>query len=282
MTEADATSETAAVSRSVAERFVAARLEARALPDYPGPLPDTLADAYARQDAAIALWPDDEIVGWKVGGIAAPWAARCGEPRLVGPVFRRRLWRPAAGAVTPLPVIAGGFAAVEAEFIFVLAHAAPAGRTAWSAVQAAELVGELRVGIELAGSPLATINELGPAVIVSDFGNHAGLLVGEPIADWRSRPLDSLTCATRVNCRDVGRGTAAAVEGGPLAALAFALGRCARRGRPPAAGEVISTGACTGIHPVRSGDEVTVTFAGAATLRCRVVLAAPALAPQAS
>lgn len=274
MREPDRPSDTAAVRKGVAERFVAARLAARALPDYPGPLPESLADAYLRQDAAIDLWPDD-IAGWKVGGVADLWAARVGEPRLVGPIFRRHVWRARAGAASELPVIPGGFAAVEAEYVFVLAAAAPAARTDWTPAQAADLVAELRVGIELAGSPLATINDLGPAVVVSDFGNNAGLLLGEPVADWRSRPLESLICETHLSGCRVGQGTAAAIAGGPLAALAFALGRCARRGRALREGDVISTGACTGIHQVRLGEEARVLFAGAAELRCRVVAAQP-------
>ena len=272
----ESTDETAGISRSVAERFVAARLAARALTDYPGPLPTTLADAYARQDEAIAIWPD-EIAGWKVGGIADSWADRLGESRLVGPIFRRRVWQARAGTVTPLPVIPDGFAAVEAEYVFVLAAPAPAARTEWTPLQAAELVGELRVGIELAGSPLATINDLGPAVTVSDFGNNAGLLIGEPIADWRSRPLESLTCETHVNDRSVGLGGAASVAGGPLAALAFALACCARRGRPLRSGDVVSTGACTGIHPIRIGETARVAFAGAAELCCRGTRSQPAV-----
>jgi 2-keto-4-pentenoate hydratase len=268
--------ESAGISRGVAERFVAARLSARALPDYPGPLPQTLQDAYARQDAAITLWPDD-IAGWKVGGIADAWAARLGESRLVGPIFRRNLWRAGTGAASPLPLIPGGFAAVEAEYVFVLAAAAPAQRTDWTPEAAAELVLELRVGIELAGSPLATINELGPAVVVSDFGNNAGLMLGAPIAGWRSRPLASLTCETHVNGRCVGRGGAASIAGGPLAALAFALARCARGGRALRGGDVVSTGACTGIHPIGIGEEARVAFAGVAELRCRGIAAKPAV-----
>jgi 2-keto-4-pentenoate hydratase len=270
--EADEASDTADISRVVAERLVAARLSAQALREYPGPLPMTLAGAYGRQDAAIALWPD-EIAGWKVGGIGDPWATRFRETRLAGPIFRRRIWRAEAAAIVSLPVIAGGFAAVEAEFVFVLAESAPAARTAWSPAQAADLVGELRVGIELAGSPLATINELGPAVVVSDFGNNAGLVLGGTIAEWRSVPLESLTCETYVGGRCVGRGSAASIAGGPLAALAFALGCCARRGRPLRAGAVISTGACTGIHPVRIGQEARVAFAGVPQLRCSITRA---------
>lgn len=265
----------AAVRRSVAQSFVAARQAARALPDYPGPLPETLADAYARQDAAIALWPD-EVAGWKVGRVPDIWAVRLGESRLLGPVFRRHLWHTRENAITPLPVIPDGFAAVEAEYVFVLADAVPAERRDWTPAQAAHVVAELRVGVELAGSPLATINELGPAVVVSDFGNNTGLLIGPPIADWGSRPLASLTCEMQVGGRTVGRGGAASVPGGPLAALAFALDCCARRGRPLRAGDVISTGASTGIHPVRSGDEVRAVFADTAELRGCAVRATPA------
>lgn len=270
-----AATDTIAIRQGVAERFVAARLSARALPDYPGLLPATLDEAYARQEAAIALWPDD-IAGWKVGGIAAKWAARVGASRLVGPIFRRHVWRAGADAATPLPIIPGGFAAVEAEFVFVLGTSAPATRTEWTPGEAADLVGELRIGVELAGSPLATINDLGPAVVVSDFGNNAGLLLGEPIPDWRLRLPDSLTCETHVNGYRVGCGAAASIPGGPLAALAFALGCCARRGRALRGGDVISTGACTGVHPIRIGEEAAVAFAAAAQLRCRGVRAEPA------
>jgi 2-keto-4-pentenoate hydratase len=274
MSETPITSDTAALRRLAAESLVAARLGARALADYPGPLPQSLADAYACQDAAIALWPDD-IAGWKVGRIADSWITRMGESFLAGPIFRARLWQARTDAVTPLPIIPGGFAAVEAEYVFVLAASAPAGRTQWTAAEAAELAGELRVGIELAGSPLASINDLGPAVVISDFGNNGGLMVGGRIADWRSRPPESLTCETRIDGSRVGLGSAASIAGGPLAALAFALGSCARRGRPLRAGDVVSTGACTGIHAIRVGEEASVAFAGAGELRCRAVGARP-------
>jgi len=272
MSEAPATSDTAAVGRAAAARFVAARLGARALSGYPGPLPQTLAEAYARQDAAIALWPDD-IAGWKVGRIPDSWVTRMGERFLVGPIFRDRLWQARTDAVTHLPVIPGGFAAVEAEYVFVLAGSAPAARTQWTADEAAGLVADLRVGIELAGSPLASINDLGPAAIVSDFGNNGGLMLGGRIARWRSRPPEALTCQTSVDGNRVGLGSAASIAGGPLAALAFALGCCARRGRPLRAGDVVSTGACTGIHPIRIGEEASVAFAGSDELRCRAVRA---------
>lgn len=272
-----ACTETAASARS----FVCARLRAQALTDYPGRLPRDLDEAYARQDAAIELWPD-HIAGWKVGKIPDAWLARLGEERLVGPIFAGAVQWLAPEVSVPIAVIQGGFAAVEAEYIFVLGADAAADRLEWSAADAERLVGELRLGIEFAGSPLATINELGPAVVVSDFGNNAGLLVGPAVDNWRQQSWEALSCATFVGNRLVGRGGAAFLPGGPLTALAAALVRCARRGRPLKAGDLISTGASTGIHDIRVGEHARVEFAGGVVLRCHATQAhASALAPRA-
>jgi 2-keto-4-pentenoate hydratase len=247
--------------RGIARQLVQARLGARALPRYPGPLPAGLDQGYVRQDIAISLWPAP-VAGWKVGKIGDDWAARLGEDRLVGPIFADNLQEAGASAAR-FPVIAGGFAAVEAEFVFVLGADAPTGKTEWSEDEAAALVAELRVGVELAGSPLPDINRLGPAVVVSDFGNNAGLVLGPRIADWRRHGDDSLQCETFIGGRSVGTGRASSIVGGTLAALRFALSRCARRGLPLRAGQLVSTGAATGIHDILAGDAARVAFAGA-------------------
>jgi 2-keto-4-pentenoate hydratase len=257
-------------SEAVAEDFVRARLSAQALIDFPGTIPTTLNTAYAYQDRAIALWPDT-LAGWKVGRIGPPWLERVGEDRLVGPIFRRGIRLAPPDAPVEFPVFEGGFAAVEAAFVFRLGADAESDKTQWTAEEAARLVSGVHVGIEAAGSPLAAINELGPTVVVSDFGNNAGLLLGPAIPDWRTRPFESLTCETFIDDRCVGRGSAALLPGGPLAAVAFALGRCARRGLPMKAGYVISTGAATGIHDIRTGQSARVKFAGVAMLLCRAV-----------
>jgi 2-keto-4-pentenoate hydratase len=258
----------------IARSFVTARLEARALEAFPGVLPRDLRAAYAVQDAAIALWPDT-VAGWKVGGIPPPWREHYGDERLVGPIFRRAVRPAVEGEIVELPMFVGGFAAVEAEFILRLAEDAPAEKVAWSAGEAAEIVSELRVGIEPASSPLATLNQLGPAAIVSDFGNNAGVVVGPRVADWTRREPHTLPSATFVGGVAVGRGSAASIEGGPLAALAFALGCCARRGRPLKAGMHVTTGATTGIHAIRPGETARVEFEGTGSLLCRAVAAQP-------
>ncbi len=74
----------------IAEQFVRARLAGQSLPQYPGTVPTTLADAYRCQELAIERFPD-QIVGWKVARIGAAFAQQFPEERLVGPVFERNL-----------------------------------------------------------------------------------------------------------------------------------------------------------------------------------------------
>jgi len=257
-------------SEAIAEDFVRARLGAQSLLDFPGTIPATLNTAYAYQDRAIALWPDN-LAGWKVGRIGPPWLERVGEDRLVGPIFRRGIRLAPPGALVEFPVFEGGYAAVEAEFVVRLAADADPDKIHWSVAEATQLISGLHVGIEAAGSPLAAINDLGPTVVVSDFGNNAGLLLGPAIPDWRNRRLESLTCETFIDEERVGRGGAASLPGGLLEAVAFALGRCARRGLPMKAGYVISTGAATGIHEISIGQSARVKFDGVAQLLCRAV-----------
>ena len=255
----------------IARHFVRARLEGSPLPGFPGGMPASLDAAYAVQDIAMALWPD-EVRGWKVGRILEPWLSRVGVDRLVGPIFARGIREVGMGREQlRMPVFPDGFAAVEAEFIVRLAADAPAGKTQWTVREANEIAGDLHVGVEPAGSPLAPINDLGPIAVVSDFGNNAGLIVGPVIRGWREFSFDQFSSETFIDGHSVGRGTAESVPGGPLAALAFALGCCAQRGRPLKAGQFVSTGATTGVHQIQPGQSARVVFRGVGEIHCLAV-----------
>jgi 2-keto-4-pentenoate hydratase len=259
-------------SQAIAAAFVAARRAGRALSDFPGQIPADLVAAYACQDAAIALWPD-AVAGWKVGYIAAAQRDGSGDPRLVGPIFRNAVWSDRPSEVLDIPVFVGGFAAVEAEYIFRLGQDVPEGKTEFSRDEALALVAALHVGVETAGSPLATINQLGPRVVVSDFGNNAGLILGPEIPDWTRVSASSLRCHCHIDGLPVGSGGAESVPDGLAASLAFALGRCARRGIRLRAGALVTTGAATGIHDIRVGQVARLDFEGIGSIQCRAVAA---------
>lgn len=261
-------------AKGVAAAFVKARRSAGSFSQYPGAPPPDLASAYRCQDEAIARW-DDAVVGWKVGWIPEPHSTTFGSQRLVGPIFGKSVHRTPPGATQDAPVFAQGFAAVEAEFVFQLAKDAPTNVSEWSAETARRFVRTMYVGIEIASSPLQNINDFGPAVVASDFGNNAGLLLGVEVPDWQARAPETLNCETRIDGVIVGRGNAAAVSGGPLAALAFALRCNALRGRPLRAGDFVSTGAATGVHAIRTGQTAEAIFTGIGTVKCRMVPMTP-------
>ncbi|MBU8975995.1 MULTISPECIES: 2-keto-4-pentenoate hydratase [unclassified Lysobacter] len=266
-------------SATIARRLVDARRQAQALPQYPGEVPQTLAAGYACQDEAIALW-GRPVVGWKVGKIPADWEAKLGEERLVGPIFEGAVQAPGANDSATLQgatfaVIPGGFAAVEAEYVFRIGHDAPADKTDYTAQEAAALVDMLMVGVELAGSPLPLINVLGPPVVVSDFGNNTGLILGAEIEGWQRLPAEDLTCETFIDGHLVGEGGAASISGGLLAALAFALSRCASRGYPLKQGMLVTTGAATGIHDIVAGQRSRISFGRWGDILCNAVAATP-------
>jgi 2-keto-4-pentenoate hydratase len=257
----------------IAEQFVRARLAGQSLPQYPGTLPTNLADAYRCQELAIERFPD-RIVGWKVARIGAAFAQQFPEERLVGPVFERNLRPARVGEIVDFPVIEGGFAAVEAEIVLRVNEDAPANKTAWSIDEAAEMVRSFHLGVETAVSPLATLNDLGPGAVISDFGNNWGVIVGASVGEWRS--IDEIVALTFIEDGFVGRGTAF-IRQGALGALAFALGKCAERGRPLRAGDFISTGAITGVHDIRAGQQSRCVFEGCGEVECRAVRAGPYL-----
>ena len=168
----------------IAEQFTSARLAARSLRAYPGSVPPDLETAYRCQDLALARWPDP-VAGWKVARIAQAQQGQYAEERLIGPVFTPNVHVAASGRTIDCPVFDGGFAAVEAEIVICVGCDAPRDKLEWTIDEAADFVGELCIGIEIASSPLATLNELGPGAVVADFGNNWGVVVGMAVDDWR-------------------------------------------------------------------------------------------------
>lgn len=261
-------------ARDIAGSFVAARLAAQALSAFPGEQPADLAASYRVQDEAIALMPD-EVAGWKIGRVQPHQVAALGAERLAGPIFKHLVWSARAGDEVAFPVYENGFAAVEAEYVFRVGEDAPADKTEWTREEAAALIAALYVGVETAGSPLATINDLGATVVVADFGNNHGLILGPEIPGWRAKLDNGLTCETYIENELVGAGKANGGPDGPLDALVFLLEHLARRGKPLKTGQLVSTGAVTGVHDIRIGQHSRVSFNGAGDILCAAVKAAP-------
>ncbi len=259
-------------SEAQAKAFVEGRLAAAGFSDYPGDLPGDLATAYTVQQEAIAQWPD-RIAGWKVGKSAPPLADRVGADRFVGPIFATDIRSVGQDAV--FPAFAGGFAAFEAELVIVAADDAPADKADWSIDEARALTGSMHIAVEVAGSPLASINDIGAIATIAGFGNNNGLILGAEVPDWRALRFDDIPCTTTIDGVVAGHAAASAIPGSPLAAVAFAFSCTARLGRPVRKGDLISTGAITGVHAVRIGQYCEADFGRFGRIACTVTQALP-------
>lgn len=254
--------------RDIAAHFVRARTAKAGFADFPGALPDDLDDCYAVQRAEIDLWPD-RLAGWKVGRLSADIAVRVGTDRFLGPIFAETVDE-TPGAIRCFPAFRDGFAAFEAEILIRLAEDADPARQDWTTEDAASLIGPMHIGVEVAGSPLSTINSLGSRASVCGFGNNAGLIVGPEIADWRARAQEPLSCAVSVNGTEIARKSRPALAAGAVEALVVTLRQAARMGLPLRAGQWVSTGALTGVHPVRIGDRCVGDFGAFGSVACAV------------
>lgn len=252
----------------IAQAFVTARRVAKALPAYPGAVPRTLDDAYAIQGAAMALVAA-RVGGWKVGRILPPLSDQYGADRLAGPIFAPTI-KSIEGNAEGL-IFTEGFGAAEAEYLFRVGKTQVPGQTRYSLAEAADHIDAVHIGLEIASSPLGAINDLGPAVTISDFGNNNGLLIGAEIADWRSLDFADQEVTLTIDGVVAGTGCATAFPDGPMGSVRFLLENLAARGLMLQAGDWISTGAVTGVHQVVAGQVVLADFGKLGSAECKIL-----------
>lgn len=251
----------------IAEAFTQARLCGGSLAAYPGTVPTTLSEAYQIQDAAITQWPY-AIGGWKIGGIGGEYAERFGETKLAGPVFENQIYK-SSDAGIDMPVFADGFAAIEGEIVFFVKADAPSEKVDWTMEEAQDYVGAVHMGVEIASSPFPKVNDMGPLVTISDFGNNNGLIIGDEIKNWDEAKLENWVVETVIENESMGTAT----PPGPLVSFRFILENAARRGMPLKKGMAITTGAITGVHQAYSGQSSVVLCSGTDNIKFTLVSA---------
>lgn len=250
----------------IARAFLAARAERTPLTAYPGAMPQTMADAYAIQDAAIAL-DGRRVGGWKVGRIAADLIDLYRDNRLTGPIFSDEIFDGSAGQVPAMPVYAAGFAAAEAEVLLCFGDV---GTSDYDLASVRDCIADVRTGIEIASSPFAQINRHGPAITASDYGNNKGLILGPSIPGWRDADLIAMPVEMAIDGETVGAATMETMLDGPFGSALFLIRILRARGIAIAPGTWVSAGAITGIHEILPGQRADALFDGKIRVSCHI------------
>jgi 2-keto-4-pentenoate hydratase len=223
---------------SISERLLEAR--ARRVQIAPPEVP-TEDLAYAVQEAIAAK--TGGFVAWKIGAVP---------PRntiLPAPILAATVER------SGITFASGRFfmIGVEAEIAFVLNREFPAARATppredeiWSSI------GAVHVAMEIVDTRISNWRSAPTWVVLADSLCSGALVVGEELADWRTRGLQAPGLELFVDGVRAAPAGANVVDD-PFSLIGQLLGHCARRGIDLPSGAVVTTGSSTGMHFVQPG-----------------------------
>ncbi|GJD48987.1 2-keto-4-pentenoate hydratase [Methylobacterium crusticola] len=235
----------AAAAALLAARRTGARLAA--LPE-PG-RPATEAEAYAVQDAvARQLGP---VVAWKVGAPSAT-AAPARAPLHADTVF----------TTGTLPAAMFHVIGAEAEIGYRLARDLPPGNGPYDREAVLAAVASMHPMIEIADTRFATFGTADPFSQRADQQNHGALVIGPALADWRGLDPVRLPVRLAVDGRVLHDtvGGNSAVD--PVRLLVWLANEGARSLGGLKAGQVVTTGSCTGTDFVTAPARIEAEFPG--------------------
>jgi len=215
----------------------------------PFALPDRAA-VYAIQDGvAKATGP---VAGWKVGA-RTPTAEPNPAPLLAGALVRS----PARFDGKAMHMIG-----VEIEISFhivkdIAARAQPVPRE-----EALAAVGDAFVGMEVVDTRLADFKSADPEWLLADNQMNHALVVGSPIANWKTLDWASLPVRLVIDDKVVveQKGGLGAVD--PVRPLAWMIDHAVRRRGGLARGQAITTGSWTGLRYFPPGTRARGEFPG--------------------
>lgn len=242
---------------AAAQLLLAVRGDFRTLQALPPELrPETLDDGYAIQDAFARAWGLD-VGGWKLACTASEQQAFLG---VDGP-FSGRIFAPYLSD-SPAELSAGAFhmRGIEGEFAFRLGEDLPPRETDYTAEDVANAVAAVHPAIEIVDSRYEDWLAVGAPSVAADNAANGALVIGPETTAWRAFDLPNHSVEVAVDGDVVGAGTGARALGSPLTALTWLANQRSRRGDGLKAGQVVTTGTCTGIHFVDAGARIEADF----------------------
>ena len=228
---------------------------------FPAELPQNLEQAYAVQIQSIADWGAD-LIGFKVGGVPPQFQKQFPTIWQAGPMFADQEYYAKSGDSIYVTVFEGGFAAYEAELVFVLKDLDKLETPLETTEETHKFIKAVHLGAEIASSPNLEVNNLGPGSIISDMGNNAGVVLGPKASLSILDDFSKLEVVLHIDDVEIGRATPNPGDNGPLGALRFILNHfISMKGKLDLPENcLISSGAITGVHQSHAGTKGHIKF----------------------
>jgi 2-keto-4-pentenoate hydratase len=251
----------------LAELLHRASMQGGLVPRSAGDCLDSVETAYNVQRLAEGM-DGLPMGGWKVGATSVEPQRLLGatEPA-TAPMFQPNcLISPATVAVFP-----NQSPCVEGEFAFRFSRSLPPRRDDYALEEVLEAVDSVLPAIEVVGCRFeGGFDGLGALRLVADATAHTAFVSGSASSGWRSMDLNSHRATMHRNGAMISEGTGASVLDGPLSVLLWTANHLSRLGDTIAAGEIITTGTCTGITPVSPGDTAVADFGSLGKVELRI------------
>lgn len=221
-----------------------------------GLTPSTMQDGYSLQDAFLRKWKAKRH-GWKVGATAEKVQKVYGvtEP-FCGPFFEPDCY---ASPATPLASDFGHLC-IESEFAFRFGKDLPARDKNYERDEIVDAVSAVLPAFELISPRFDTLLQDRVALAAADCGLNGGFVLGEETSDWRNVDYAEHKVTLTIAGELAAEGTGANVLGHPFNVLDWLVNHLNRRGITLKAGEIVSTGTCTGFIHIERGQEAVADF----------------------
>ena len=249
--------------RQKAERIAALFRERRQIDILPPELlPADLDEAYAIRAAFEDIEKArgrGEVVGYKIGLTTPIMQKLCGvdEP-CYGAIFATEVHQRRA----ELPARNYCRLGIETEIAVRLGEDLP---QSGSADRVAAAVESCMAAIEVLEDLRHDYKRLSAAAMVAGNVWNAGVVLGQPVSDWRRLDLAKLGARLTINGREIGHGKGGDVMGNPLNALAWLADKLATAGTPLKRGMIVMTGSMVPIQFPAAGDHAIVEVEGLGT-----------------
>jgi 2-keto-4-pentenoate hydratase len=210
-------------------------------------------------------WPP---AGWKIGAASEEVRRAEGLPEpCPGRIYRGMVFR--SPAVLPASLFIN-YRNVECEIAFRLAEAVPPRPEPYTEAEVAGRIACLMPTLEI--GDMVFEDWYGASAYFGsclDNGGGAALVHGAEVADWRGLDLPGARLALSLNGEFLKEGRGRAAMGHPLTSLTWLVNWLRERGRGLAAGDIVSTGTCTGHCFVAPRDEVSLQVEGVGVVEAR-------------
>ena len=208
-----------------------------------------------------------EIVGFKIGATAQVAMDLLGvSGPFFGPLYREAFQQNDAAISLPMAHTPG----IEAEFAVGIAADLPRRAEPWTREEVEAAVAWVGPAFEIVGTRLEGGLAGAGMLAIADGGANIDFVCGPTGSQWCNADLTAHPVTLRINGVEVASGhSGMLVFGGPVSGVAWLANHPELGARGLKAGDVVTTGTCTGITPLSPGDEAEADYGTLGTVRAR-------------